>query len=378
MDEGNILVVVFLRGGVDGLNTVIPTFEDRYHDLRPTLSIDRRKAGETSGAAVPLDDRWALHEELEALLPLYRDGTLGIVHACGSDDSTRSHFEAQDQMEHGASVKTPLSSGWAARWLRTREDAGALSALAFGTSIPESLRGAPSVTAVESLDEIRLQTKSGQGDAFADALGALYRDPAGSSSGRRLLSRSGTDALSLLRRVGELQTTAEPRGDYPDSGFAKSLAQVARLLREDLGLRVAAVNQGGYDTHFGQAALLGSNLRELGDGLAAFYADLGSLAERVTTVCVTEFGRRVYENVSLGTDHGRGSVAFALGGGVQGGRVLGSWPGLAEDVVERPGGLPVTTDFRDLLWEVLQARFGAQEPSAVFPGHTPKKLGLIG
>ncbi len=375
------LVFVFLRGGLDGLNAVSPSFEDRYHELRPTIALDRRKKGVTTGSdAIPLDDRFSLHPALESLLPAYREGRLAVVHAIGSDDQTRSHFEAQDQMEHGASVKKPLSGGWLARWLRTRQDSGALSALAFGKSIPESLRGAPSVTAVESLDDIRLATKSKRSDAFAHALAELYSpvptpwQPSGTDA---RLTHAGADALALLDRIEQIQSEPSSTADYPDTGFARSLSQIARLVRRDVGVRAAAVNQGFYDTHVGQDLLLASQLRELAGGLAAFDRDLGDLRERVTLVCLSEFGRRSYENTGLGTDHGRGTCAFIMGGGVSGGRVVADWPGLADDETEGPGDLGVTTDYRNVLWEVLAQRFGATDRESVFPGLAYQAPGIV-
>lgn len=372
------LVVIFLRGGLDGLNTVIPTFDDAYPKRRPSLKLERRKAGATSNGAIPLDDRFALHEALEPLLPLYREGRLSFIHALGSDDDTRSHFEAQDQMEHGASVHAPIGSGWAARWLRTLPDVGALAALAFGRSVPESLRGAPSVTAVESLADIRLATRKGHDAAFADALGELYAAPLpGGDDGHALLRRSGRDALELLRRIEDLRSADDVADRYPTTGLGRSLSQVAQVIRGDVGLRVAAVDHGGFDTHFGQAPLLAGRLEELGAALAAFDRDLGSpRRDQVTVVGLTEFGRRVYENASIGTDHGRGSCGFVLDPGLSGGRVIADWPGIAEDDTEGPGDLKVTTDYRDLLWEVLSGRFEARDPAEVFPGHTTRAVGL--
>lgn len=372
MDAPRTLVFVFLRGGLDGLNAVVPTFEDAYRALRPTIAIARRQAAVAErGRAVPLDGRFALHPALEPLLPPYREGRLAVVHAIGSDDTTRSHFEAQDQMEHGASAARPLPGGWLARWLRTVPQAGALSALAFGRTVPESLRGAPSVTAVEALDEIRLATRPQRAAAFSHALARLYGDDPGP------LRRPAADALALLRRIEDIRSSAETGAAYPDSTFARSLSQVARLVRADVGLRAAAVDQGFYDTHVTQDALLGLQLEELAGGLAAFDADLGSFRDRVTVICLSEFGRRTYENAGLGTDHGRASCGLVLGGGVRGGRVVTAWPGLGNDDTEGPGDLRVTTDYRDLLWEALEHRFGATDRDSVFPGLVPRRPGVF-
>jgi uncharacterized protein (DUF1501 family) len=375
--EPRTLVVVFLRGAMDGLSAVPPVFDDDYHRRRPGLHIARPKAGDTSGAAM-LDDRFALNADLAALLPLYRDGRLAVVHAIGSDDDTLSHFEAQDQMEHGASRAQPLAGGWIGRWLRARGDKDPLAAIAFGSALPESLRGAPAACAVESIDDIDVSTTTGDAAGFASALASLHASPGDGKPATALVCGAARDSLQLLSRVAELRESKTTGGAYPRTDIGRALSQVALLVRKDVGLRAAAVDHGGFDTHFGQGVALPPKFTELAEALAAFDADLGPDRDRVTTVCVTEFGRRVYENASLGTDHGRASCAFVLGGGVKGGRVVGTWPGLRDADLESPGDLRVTTDYRDLLWETLAARFGASEPGAVFPGLVPSPVGVVG
>ena len=373
MNDDRTLVVVFLRGGMDGLSAVAPTAEDAYHRARPTLRIAEPSRAAVAGP-LRLDDRFALHEDLAALRPLWDDGRLAIVHAIGSDDSTRSHFEAQDQMEHGATDAAPLGAGWIARWLRAEGEGGALSAIAFGTQLPESLRGAPSACAVESIDELAVTTRTGDAAGFAGALARLH--PAQGTPATALVRKAARDALALLGRVEELRRDAQAGPEFPATDLGRSFAQVARLVGADVGLRVATIDHGGFDTHFGQAVGLPGQLRELAEALSAFDRGLGSNRDRVTTLCVTEFGRRLAENSSLGTDHGRASVAFAIGGGVRGGRVLGAWPGLAEDQLEG-GDLRVTTDYRDLLWEALAGRFGAADPATVFPGLAHRPVGVF-
>jgi uncharacterized protein (DUF1501 family) len=375
MDTDRTLVVVFLRGGIDGLAAVAPTGDDDYQRARPTLGVAAPKPGRDG--ATRLDDRFALHADLAALRPAWDDGRLAIVHAIGSDDSTRSHFEAQDQMEHGASDAAPLSGGWLARWLRAEGEGGALSAIAFGTQLPESLRGAPSACSVTSLEDLAVTTKTGDARGFATALATLHRE--GGPPATALVRKGARDALALLDRVETLRRDVErgEGGTAPASDLGRSLAQVARLVEADVGLRVATVDHGGFDTHFGQQLALAGPLRELGDALADFDRRLGPRRDRVTTLCVSEFGRRLAENTSFGTDHGRGGVAFALGGGVRGGRVVCDWPGLAEDRLDDGLDLRVTTDYRDLLWEVLSRRFGARDAAATFPGHRQREVGVF-
>ena len=372
MSTDHTRVVVFLRGGLDGLSAVAPVHDDDYRRARPSLALSE------SGATM-LDDRFALHPDLAAFRPVWDSGRLAILHATGSDDGTRSHFEAQDQMDHGAAAAVPLAGGWIARWLRATNERSALSAIAFGTALPESLRGAPSACAVQSLAELQIATTRDSAKGFGTAIAALHHMD---DDGADPVRRGARDALTLLSRIEDLRREKGTGGNYPRTDLARSLSQVAQLVRGNVGLRVASIDHGGFDTHFGQAAILGANLRELAEGLAAFDADLtttlGADRDRVTTLCITEFGRRLEENVSLGTDHGRGSVAFAVGGGVRGGgSVLGEWPTLAKSALEDKIDLRVTTDYRDLLFECLSARFGAPSAEAVFPGLVHRPVGAF-
>jgi uncharacterized protein (DUF1501 family) len=302
---------------------------------------------------------------------------MAIVHAVGSDDRTRSHFEAQDQVEHGGAFGQSIAGGWIGRHLRARGRAGALQALAFGETIPESLRGAPAAGAVRSLADVRLTAPSGDEAGLARALGALH------DGGDDLVRVSGRETLALLRRVQEIGSG--PGGEFPADDFGRSLSQVARLLKAGVGLEAACVDLGGFDTHFGQGGIdfglaggLAEPLRSLGAGLAAFAKDLGPRFEETTVVVITEFGRRAYENTALGTDHGSASALFLLGGGLRGGRVLGKWPGLAKDRLFEESDLAVTTDYRSVLAEVLAKRCGATDLGAVFPGFEPKPIGVCG
>lgn len=352
-DDRRTLVVVFLRGGADGLALVPAIGDDAYHVARPTIGIAVRDA-------IALDHRFALHPRLAALAPLFHDGALGVVHAVGSDDTMRSHFEAQDLMEHGGAG----GGGWLGRFLRARGGAtSALSAVAIGQEYPESLRGAPSVAVMRSLDEFTFAS----GDApMLRALASLYASDSNALGGR--LAPAAHDTIAALRRIAELRT--EPlraRGDYPDDEFGRSLAEVARLVRGRVGLSVATIDLGGWDSHFTQGTILDPLMDRLARGLAAFHSDLGPVEmEGVTVVVMTEFGRRVAENASFGTDHGRGSVMFVLGAGAEGGRVRARWPGLEAGVLDGPGDVPVTTDYREALAPILQ-RHGVLEVGAIFP-----------
>ncbi len=379
---GDVLVVVFLRGGADGLNMVVPFTDEIYYKQRPTIAIPRPddRGGENAagGKVIPLDDSFGLHPALAPFLDLYRAGELLAIHACGSDDQTRSHFEAQDLMEHGAPLETGVSGGWLARHLRARPGGSpaALAALALGRSIPESLRGAPGASAVESLGDFQLGGVEESSRRLRGALAELY---AGESSA---VATMGKETLGVLETIDRLRDEVYVPGngaEYPQGDFARSLREIARILKADVGMEVACVDLNGWDTHFVQGSAGGLQaglMAELAGGIAAFRNDLGGRMKRVCVVVMTEFGRRTYENVSLGTDHGRGSVMFLLGGGIVGGRVLAKWPSLAAESLEGPGDLPVTTDYRVVLAEVLDQRLGNPNLEKVFPGLRAEYLGV--
>jgi uncharacterized protein (DUF1501 family) len=378
-DPDRILVTIFLRGAADGLNLIVPCFEDRYYALRPTLAVPRpddSRAPE-GNRAIDLDGRFGLNPRLSALLPAYREGSLAVVHAVGSDDETRSHFEAQDRMEHAGAAGQSIGSGWLARHLSTRPRSaktGALSAVAIGTTIPEALRGAPSASAVESIASYRL----GDGDrsAFTRALAALHEDRGGAPD---LLRAAGRDTLDVLDRLDRLRGDRPPAGgaSYPDHDFGRALRQVADLIHADCGLHVAHVDLGPWDSHFVQDTFIPDLMEVLAKGIAAFRADLGEARGRVDVVVMTEFGRRAYENSSLGTDHGRAGAMLVLGDGIAGGRVIADWPGLEEADLTPPGDLRVTIDYRRVLAELVERRLGNPRVDEVFPGLPRANLGLV-
>ncbi|MCK6480640.1 MAG: DUF1501 domain-containing protein, partial [Planctomycetes bacterium] len=350
-----------------------PFRDDDYRRLRPTLALPAPDPAAPAGrTTLRLDDDFSLHPALAPLLPHFREGRLAVVHAVGTGDRTRSHFEAQDLLEHGAAEGQVLSGGWLGRHLRARGGkAAAMQALAFGETIPESLRGAPSAGAVRSLEDVRLATRTGDEAGVVRALAALHGE------GEDLLRRSGRETLALLRRVQEIRSDGAGDGaDWPADDFGRALSQVGRLLRARVGLEAACVDLGGFDTHFGQGGLEPGLAG--GAGIGALAADLGGMLEETTILVVTEFGRRAYENSALGTDHGSGSVCLLLGGGVRGGKVHGRWPGLARDRLFEESDLAVTTDLRQVLAEVLVRRCGCADPAAVFPGLAYAPVGVCG
>lgn len=379
--DAHTLVLVFLRGGADTLNMVVPYFEDEYYRRRPTLGIAAPKlAGaeaSTADSSIKLDDRFAFHPKMSALTPAFREGRLCVVNAVGSDNDTGSHFDAQDQLERGESLDHRLSGGWLGRYLRAAGAGAGLAGVAIGETIPESMRGAPAITALRSIDQVKLPGRTHDRDAILRGLDALYAHEADA------LGASGRDTLRLLARVESLQSvpyTPDAGAAYGDDAFSAGLREIARLTKAGVGLRAVCIDLDGWDTHFiqgGASGLQASLIERFAKGMAAFDADTRSVRERVSVVVMTEFGRRLYENGSLGTDHGRGFALFAMGAGVRGGRVLGDWPGLSEFSITQPpgipmspgpGGLAVKHDYREVLAEIVRGVSGDRVARETFPG----------
>lgn len=376
------LICVFLRGGADTTNLLVPYADDAYYRQRPNIAIKRPGSG--SDAAIKLDDHYGLHPAMQALEGAFKDGRFGAVQAVGSDNTSGSHFECQDQMEHGeAEGAGPAGGGWLGRFLRARstEKQSPLSAVAIGTALPESLRGAPSVSVIERLSDIAIKATKGDPAAIASALHTLY------GADVSLLGERGRDTLNLFHQVSELQNAAyipEHGAAYAKNAFAEGLFEIARLVKARVGLQFACIDLGGWDTHFFQGAaggLQAEKIRTLSEGIAALDKDLSSHREAFTVMVTTEFGRRLYENASAGTDHGRGFALMALGNRVRGGKVLGEWPAKSIDETNPlgPGGLKPEVDYRRVFAESLRATHSMSEAesSLVFPESKLPNVGLF-
>lgn len=375
------LVCVFLRGGADTLNMLVPYGDATYYKVRPHIAIPQPKSTKgllSNRNTLRLDDFHGFHPAMKPLLPSFLEGRLAIIQAVGSDNPTGSHFEAQDQMERGESYQQTVGGGWLGRFLRQRlrSDCGPLAATAIGTSIPESLRGAPTATALTSIDQLTLKCPTEDPVAISRTLAALYAADVG------VLSQPGLTTLKLLQKVERLRKPGYVPSNgakYPDSSFGKGLREIARLIKAGVGLEVACVDLGGWDTHFFQGGVEGQQaalIAELANGVAAFEKDVFADDRNVTVLVMTEFGRRTYENGSTGTDHGRGFAFFALGSHLNGGKVYGVWPGLEDDQYALgPGGLRITTDYRSVLGELLSATRQV-DLDKVFPRLVFKPLGL--
>jgi uncharacterized protein (DUF1501 family) len=374
---GNVLVCVFLRGAADGLNIVVPHADRDYYRLRPTIAV--APPGKPNGA-LELDGRFGLHPRLSPLVPAWDAGELAFVHAVGSPHPTRSHFEAQNYAETGTPGARSMNEGFLARYLSATRPAepSALRAVAFSDRVPLALRGYEDALSVSRLDQLRPAGDAAFGSALGDGFAKLY---AGGSS---RATRSAERALEVARRLRAIaDSDATPDGNASYESAARPFAELARLLKADIGLETAWLDFGGWDTHKYEGGAergdLPRRLDFLGKALAAFRADLGARFERVVVVVLTEFGRTAAENGTGGTDHGHASAMLVLGGPVRGKHVYGDFRGLAPGELHERRDLAVTTDFRAVLGEVIETHLGFGDRVRLFPGYAaPKRLGIVG
>src|SRR5437870_1636965 len=362
-----ILVAIFQRGAADGLNVVVPFGDPRYYELRPTIRIPK-PGGEPADSAIDLNGFFGLHPSLAPLKPIYDAKALAIVHAAGSPDPTRSHFDAQDYMEAGTPGLKATRDGWLNRALAPHAvPISPLRAVALGPSLPRALRGANPAVAVNNIGDF--QVKDAKSSDMFESMYEHSVDTVLNGTGRETF-----EAVKMLKAIQSASYTPAGGASYPAGKFGQSMQQIARLIKANVGVEVAFADIGGWDTHFnemGQRAsqgTLANQLTELGSGLAAFYKDLGDRMADVAVVTMSEFGRTAKENGTRGTDHGHANVMFVMGGGVNGG-IRGEWPGLAQEQLYEGRDLNITTDFRDVLSELVTSHLGNRQVGAVFPGY---------
>lgn len=363
-----ILVAIFQRGAADGLNVVVPFGEPSYYTLRPTLAIPQPSTSNAADSAIDLNGFFGLHPSLSQLKPIYDAKALAIVHATGSPDPTRSHFDAQDFMEAGTPGLKATRDGWLNRALAPEASPlSPLRAIALGPSLPRTLRGTNPAIAVNNI--IDFQVKDA---ASSQMFESMYEH-----SVDTVLNGAGKDTFEAVKMLQTIQKqNYAPAGGaaYPAGRFGQSMQQIARLIKANVGVEVAFADIGGWDTHFNQMGakasqgVLANQLTELGNGLAAFYKDLGDRMSDVAVVTMSEFGRTAKENGTRGTDHGHANVMFVMGGDIKGG-IHGEWPGLQPEQLYENRDLNVTTDFRDVLSELVSNHLGNRQLSAVFPGY---------
>lgn len=369
----DVLVVIFQRGGMDGLNAVVPYGEGApYYDKRPTIAIPE-------GEVVDLNGFFGLHPAMGALKEVYDMNRLTVIHAAGSPDPTRSHFDAMEFMERGIPGDKITGTGWITRHLTTAawQNDSPFRAIGMGAMVPASLRGTASALSLRSIADFHLQGRADQLAGIQRTLAGLYTIQAPTD----LLTAGAASVfgtVDLLQQLSAVDYSPANGAEYPDSEYGMGLRQIARLIKADVGLEVATVDIGGWDTHDqqgGSDGMMAYLLAEFAQGLAAFYADLADYMDSVTVVTMSEFGRTASENASRGTDHGRASVMMVMGGGAQGG-VYADWRGLTSDALDE-GDLAVTTDYRDVLAEVLTLRVMNPALDQIFPGYTPSVKNLI-
>ncbi len=360
------LVVLFQRGAADGLNIVVPFGEENYYRIRPTIAIPQPRRGVES-STVDLDGFFGLHPSLSPLAPLFQERQLAIVHAAGSPDTTRSHFDAQDFMESGTPGTKSTQDGWLNRAVEgIPEDAGSpFRAVAVGPNLPLTLRGSVPAMALPNVKEFRVMSPS---TAVQGGFEALYAQTVDN-----VLRGTGTEtfeAIEMLRKADPSRFQPENGADYSKGRVGQALQQVAQLLKADIGMEVSFVDTGGWDNHVnegGAQGQLANLLRDLGQGLAAFHQDMGDRMEDVVVVTMSEFGRTAHENGNRGTDHGHANCMFVMGGAVKGGKVYGKWPGLCPGLLNEGRDLALTTDFRSVLGEVISGHLGGHNLNSVFP-----------
>ncbi|HWX94466.1 MAG TPA: DUF1501 domain-containing protein [Terriglobales bacterium] len=359
------LVVIFQRGAADGLNIVVPHGERTYYAMRPSINIPRNQV-------IDLDGFFGLHPALTSFQPLWNQRHLAIVHAAGSPDPTRSHFDAQDFMESGTPGLKATTDGWLNRTLHAlpaSTDKSAFRAIALGPALPRILTGAEPAVAVNNINDFGVGGRNPNASPIANTFEAMYDQSVDSvlhGTGRETF-----DAVKMLKAADPAKYKPAAGADYARGRFGDSLKQLAQLIKADLGVQIAFADIGGWDHHVNEGSTQGqiaSVLRDFSQSLAALWTDLGDLADDTVIITMSEFGRTVRENGNRGTDHGHANVMFVLGGPVKGGKVYGQWPGLDQSQLYEGRDLAVTTDFRRVLGEAVSRHLGNEQLDQVFPG----------
>jgi uncharacterized protein (DUF1501 family) len=374
----DVLVAIFQRGGMDGLNAVVPYGEGSgYYDRRPTIAIP--EPGNGYGSAIDLDGFFGLHPALAPLKDIFDAGALNVIHAAGSPDPSRSHFDAMEYMERGIPGDKSTATGWITRHLQSAswQNESPFRAVGMGAILPASLRGEPSALALRSIADFHLGGRRDQIASIQRTISGLYSVEAPTD----ILDIKAAGVFNTLDTMATLaaQEYYPANGaQYPDSEFGYALRQVAQLIKAGVGLEIACIDIGGWDTHEYQGGSDGTMAYLLGDfaqGMNAFYTDLQDEMGHITVVSMSEFGRTAGENASGGTDHGHGNAMFVMGGGVTG-TIHARWPGLHDEALDE-SDLAITTDYRDVLAEILVQRLGSTAIDHIFPGYSPTLPGII-
>lgn len=371
------IIAIFQRGAVDGLNMVVPYGERTYYDLRPSIAIAKPQAGNAE-AAIDLDGFFGLHPAMSSLRQFWERKQLAIVHASGSPDNTRSHFDAQDYMESATPGRKGTPDGWLNRYLQSKTDSqrSLFRAVSLTQLTPRILQGSAPTLAISNLNDFTIRA----GSSSANVQGgfeAIY-----AQSVNDLLGGTGKEtfeAVNYLKKVNPGQYKPENGAQYPRTPFGNSLLQIGQLVKSQVGLEVAFTDIGGWDTHVNQGNARGQlalRLQDFSNGIAALATDLGKRMDDVLILTMSEFGRTVRENGNRGTDHGHANAMLLIGNSVRGGQVHGKWPGLKSDQLYEGRDLELTTDFRDVFAEVSRKHLGTANVRSVFPGYTVNERAL--
>jgi uncharacterized protein (DUF1501 family) len=374
-----ILVAVFQRGAADGLNVVVPYGEKAYYELRPTIAIPRPTShpGRKDDAALDLDGFFGLHPSLGSLKTLFDQGHLAIVDAVGSPDPTRSHFDAQDYMESGTPGRKATTDCWTNRALpKAAGKVSPVRAVSLGGASPRAMRRP--VPAVAMPAHECFQVRNAEAARQFEPMYTGAGDPP-----MQAAERETFEAVAMLQAIERRPYIPAAGADYPRGRFGGSLRQIAQLIKSDVGVEIAFADIGGWDHHVDELGprpsegALANLLREYAQALSAFWKDMGDRMSDVVVVTMSEFGRTARENGNRGTDHGHANSMFVMGGGVKGGKVYGQWPGLGKEQLYEGRDLAVTTDFRDVLGELVSRHLGNPSLKTVFPGYDVKAVGLV-
>jgi uncharacterized protein (DUF1501 family) len=363
------LIAIFQRGAVDGLNMVVPHGEPAYYDMRPNIAIPKPNGG--AEAAINLDGFFGLHPALVPFKPLWDSKRLAIVHASGSPDNTRSHFDAQDYMESATPGVKSTRDGWLNRYLQAKDDPekSLFRAVSMTQQMPRAMQGRAPTLAISNLADFRIragQTSASLQGGFEEIYDQAVNDTLHGTG------KETFEAINYLKQVNPAQYKPENGANYPTTPFGNALRQTAQLIKAGVGLEVAFTDVGGWDTHVNegnQQGQLSNLLRNFSAAIAALYTDLGQRMDDVVILTMSEFGRTARENGNRGTDHGHANAMFIVGNGVRGGKVYGEWPGLKSDQLYEGRDLALTTDFRDVFGEIANKHLGATNLKAVFPGY---------
>jgi uncharacterized protein (DUF1501 family) len=360
----DILVCIFQRGAADGLNALVPHGDADYYAQRSTIAVPTPG---NAGGAIDLDGFFGLHPALAPLKPIYDAGDLAFVHATGVPHGSRSHFAAQGLVERGVDDKAGPDTGWLGRHLalNTAASSSAFPVVAISGNVPVSLMGATEPLAITNLSDFGFDQDIID-SGYPAVLGNLFHSPVPFF----VPAQAALSAMDELQAANLAAITPDNGAVYPATAMGDKLRQVGQLIKSSLPVEVICLDSDNWDHHENLPNYIQPSLAELAGALEAFYTDMGTGMQRITVLVHTEFGRRVAENASAGTDHGTGSLAYLLGGGVNGGQVAGTWPGLDTPSLELGEDLRITTDLRTVLSELLVKRLGGTDISSVFPDFT--------